>query len=320
VDRHGRRLATISPSVIMAGARYVSIARSDLAAVVYDALDGQAELKLNDTVVALDDDGARVRVDYASGQTEDVDLVVGADGLHSRVRELAFGRRDAYERFLGLVIAAFEVRGYRPRDEALAFMHAEVGFQAVRISLRDDVTLVLLSVRHDPERHGPVPIEPAAQRALLRDRLADGGWEVPAMLERMDHAETFYFDSVSQIRMPSWTRGRVALVGDAAACPSFLAGQGSALAMVEAYTLGVELARAGDHREAFDRYEARLASFLRAKQDAALHLGSAFAPGNRGQLLVRNAVMKLMEVPRVADLVMGRSFRDAVHLPAVPAA
>ena len=117
--------------------------------------------------------------------------------------------------------------------------------------------------------------------------------------------------------MPSWTRGRVALVGDAAACPSFLAGQGSALAMVESYTLAAELARADDHREAFARYEERLAPFLRSKQDAATGLGVAFAPKSRLQLLLRNTVMKLMGLPKVADLAMGRSFRDAVELPDV---
>jgi 2-polyprenyl-6-methoxyphenol hydroxylase-like FAD-dependent oxidoreductase len=136
----------------------------------------------------------------------------------------------------------------------------------------------------------------------------------------MPQAPTFYFDAVSQIRMPSWTRGRVALMGDAAACPSFLAGQGSALAMVEAYTLAAELSRCGDHREAFARYENRLGPFLRSKQDAATGLGAAFAPKSRLQLLLRNTVMRLMGLPKVADLAMGKSFRDAVELPTITAA
>jgi 2-polyprenyl-6-methoxyphenol hydroxylase-like FAD-dependent oxidoreductase len=185
------------------------------------------------------------------------------------------------------------------------------------LSLRDDRTLFLLSVRYD----GVVPVEDrAAQEALLRRRLADAGWEVPAILERMRLADRFYFDSVSQIRMPSWARGRVALVGDAAACPSFLAGQGSALAMVEAYTLAAELADTRDYGEAFARYQRRLAPLLRVKQDAAVGLGPAFAPKNALQLLVRNVVMRAMAVPKVADLAMGRSFRDTVELPVFPVA
>jgi 2-polyprenyl-6-methoxyphenol hydroxylase-like FAD-dependent oxidoreductase len=295
----------------------VSIARSDLATVIYDALDGAAELILDDTVDALVDDGDRVRVRFESGRARDFDLVVGADGLHSQVRKLAFGPDEPFEKYLGIVIAAFETEGYRPRDELIAMMHAEVGFQAVRLSLRDDVTLFLLTVRHD----GTVPTDDrAAQQALLRASLAATGWETPAILDLMPQAKTFYFDSVSQIRMPSWTRGRVALVGDAAACPSLLAGQGSALAMVEAYTLAAELTRCGDHREALARYEQRLAPLLRSKQDAAVGLALAFAPKSKLQLVIRNTVMRLMGLPKVADIAMGKSFRDAVELPTFAAA
>lgn len=256
VDRHGRRIASLRPSAIMGSTEhYVSIRRSDLAAVIYEALDGAEELILDNTIESLTDDGERVRCAFEGGSVRDFDVVVGADGLHSRVRRLVFGPDEAFEKYLGIVVAAFEVEGYRPRDELVAMMHADVGFQALRLSLRDDVTLLLLSVRHD----GPVPInDRMAQEALLRARLSGAGWEVPTLLDQMARAETFYFDSVSQVRMPSWTRGRVGLVGDAAACPSFLAGQGSALAMVESYVLAAELARCGDHREAFARYEQRL--------------------------------------------------------------
>lgn len=316
VDRHGRRVASLVPAAMLGASqrqRYVSIARSDLAAVIYDALGGAAELILDDTVDALVDDGDRVRVTFESGQARDFDLVVGADGLHSRVRRLAFGPDELFEKYLGIVVSAFELEGYRPRDELIAMMHAGVGFQALRLSLRDDVTLFLVTVLHG----GKVPEDDRdAQQALLRARLAGQGWEVPAMLDLMPQVQEFYFDSVSQIRMPSWTLGRVALVGDAAACPSFLAGQGSALAMVEAYTLAAELARSSGHREAFARYEERLAPLLRSKQDAAAGLGIAFAPKSRLQLLERNTVMRLMGLPKVANLVMGKSFRDAVELPA----
>ncbi|MDJ0356315.1 FAD-binding domain [Paenarthrobacter sp. PH39-S1] len=315
VNREGRRVASFKPEVIMESVeRYLSLARSDLSAVIYEALGGAAELILGDTVQDLTDDGDRVRVTFESGSTRDFDLVIGADGLHSRVRRLAFGPDEGFERYLGMVVAAFEADRYPERDELVAMMYADVGFQAVRLSLRDDVTLFLVSLRHD----GDVPTGRAAQESLLRAKLGQKGWEVPAMLELMSQARDFYFDAVSQIRMPSWTTGRVALVGDAGACPSFLAGQGSALAMVEAYTLATELATAGDHREAFARYQARLAPLLQSKQDAAVGLGLAFAPKNRLQLFERNTVMRLMGLPKVADIVMGRSFHDAVELPPFP--
>ncbi|GAA2863782.1 FAD-binding domain [Pseudonocardia halophobica] len=319
VDRHGRRVASFAAEAVVGlGDRYVTIARSDLASATFSALDGCVETMFGDTVAAIDDDGGAVHVRFESGTRRDFDLVVGADGLHSRVRELAFGAQERFERYLGIVVAVFDVAGYRPRDELTAVMHADVGFQLLRVSLRDDITMFCISLR---EEGGASLDSPREQQALLHRRLAGAGWETPAVLDAMRSARTFYFDRVSQIRMPSWTRGRVALVGDAAACPSFLAGQGSALAMIEAYVLAAELAQAdGDHIRAFARYHERLGPMLRSKQDAARGLCSAFAPRTRAALVVRNTAMRLMGLPYVPNLVMGRSLRDGVELPALPAA
>ena len=315
VDRSGRKVASFDPArIIESNQRYLSIPRADLATVIYSALDGKAELLLDDTVRELVDDGARVRVTFESGSVRDFDLVVGADGLHSRVRKLAFGPDKQYENYLGIVIAAFDAEQYPIRDELVAMMHAEVGFQAIRLSFRDDATLFLFTLQYD----GAIPTERAAQEALLRAKLSDKGWEVPAMLDLMPSAKNFYFDSASQIQMSSWSTGRIALVGDAGAAPSFLAGQGSALAMIEAYTLAAELARTDDYGQAFARYEERLAPLIRSKQAAAQGLGLAFAPKNTFQLFVRNTILKMMRFSKVADIAMGRSFHDRVELPSFP--
>ena len=320
VGDDGQRITAFDPELFVrgTGGRYVSIARSELAAIIYDALGGRVETIFGDSVRALDDDGARVRVTFDSGRTRDFDLVIGAGGLHSRVRRLVFGPEERFEKYLGITVAAFELEGYRPRDELVAVMYTNVGYQVTRLSLRNDSTMFLFTFVDD----GSIAnYDTAAQQAALRARLAGAKWEVPAILERMGDTKTFYCDRVSQIRMPSWTRGRVALLGDAAACVSLLAGQGSALAMVEAYVLAAELAQArGNHVEAFARYEQRLTPFLQSKQKAAVRLAPAFAPRTGVQLFLRNSIMKLFNLPFVANLTMGNSLRDAIELPPAPAA
>jgi 2-polyprenyl-6-methoxyphenol hydroxylase-like FAD-dependent oxidoreductase len=162
--------------------------------------------------------------------------------------------------------------------------------------------------------------EVQAQKALLRRRFGSSGWECPQILDALDTTGDLYFDRVSQIRMDAarggWTRGRVALVGDAAFCVSLLAGQGSALAMVAAYLLAGELYRTGgNYAEAFARYRELFEPFILKKQTAALRFAGSFAPKSKLSLIFRNQVMKLLSIPWIADLAFGRDLADKIALP-----
>ncbi|MBA8888677.1 2-polyprenyl-6-methoxyphenol hydroxylase-like FAD-dependent oxidoreductase [Dokdonella fugitiva] len=151
---------------------------------------------------------------------------------------------------------------------------------------------------------------------MLTNVFADVGWECPAILDALQGVAEVYFDRVSQIRMPAWTKGRVALLGDAAACVSLLAGEGTGLAMTEAYVLAGELGRCGgDTAAAFARYEALLRPFLAAKQATAVRLASSFAPRTAIGVRVRDALTRLLRIPAVADYLIGRDLRDDIVLP-----
>jgi 2-polyprenyl-6-methoxyphenol hydroxylase-like FAD-dependent oxidoreductase len=164
-----------------------------------------------------------------------------------------------------------------------------------------------------------LPDGDAAKQDVVRAALASARGEVPGILARMPEARTFFSDKAEQIRLTQWSRGRVGLIGDAAAAPSLLAGQGSALAMIEAYVLAIELERAGgDHIRAFEATHRRLAKVVADKQDAAVGLGVAFAPRNRFQLLLRTMLLRTMGLPLVGQIAMGRSLRDPIELPPPP--
>ncbi|HEY4536486.1 MAG TPA: FAD-binding domain [Enteractinococcus sp.] len=315
VSAGGWTLARVDPARMLGGTgdRYVSIARSELSAAIYDCLDDDVETVFGDTVIALDDDGQRVRVEFKHSARRDFDLVFGADGLHSKVRSLVFGSEADFENHVGLVVCALELEGYRPRNELIAVTQTTIGVQTMRSSLRHDATLVLFTFRDDRQ----IPLhDVAAQQEFLRTRLGNIGGEVPGILEQLPQAKTFYMDRASQIRMPDWSRGRVALLGDAAAAPSLLAGQGSPLAMVEAYVLAVKLRRRpNNHQQAFAAYQQQLQPMIQEKQNAALGLDIAFAPANRKQLFLRNATLRLMGLPVISKLLMGHSLRDPIELP-----
>jgi 2-polyprenyl-6-methoxyphenol hydroxylase-like FAD-dependent oxidoreductase len=316
VDRNGRKVSGF-PAAAFAravGSGFTSLRRGDLAAAIYAALGDTIEAIFGDTITRIEQTADDVQVTFEQHGPRAFDLVVGTDGLHSRVRELVFGPENQFERYLGIKVAAFEAAGYRPRDELVYMMYPQVGQEVSRFSMRNDKTMFLFTFA-DPDPASPVDL--AGQKALLRERFANGGWECPQILETLDAAPDLYFDRVSQIEMnDSWSNGRVTLVGDSAFCVSLLGGQGSALAMTAAYILAGELHRAeGRHGPAFAQYQRRFAPFVAMKQRAARRFAGTFAPKSAVSLFFRNKLFSLLSIGWIANLIAGHEFSDRIELP-----
>ena len=296
--------------------RYTAIARSDLAAEIYATVADDVETIFGDTITAIDNGPDAVGLTFDHAPEREVDLVIGADGLHSTVRGLTFAGPGTHERFLGCMVAACVVDGYRPRDELTYVTYNVPGRQAARFALRDDRTLFLFVGR--AEKPGDIG-DVDACRAWLRAEFGDAGWECPQILAAVERAQDVYFDAVSQIRLDRWSQGRAALVGDAAACPSLLAGEGTGLAMLEAYVLAGELhAAQGDHARAFAEYERRLHSFVEGKQDSALRMVGFFAAETKLGIWLRKLGLRAAQLPMVANLLVKNAFRDDFELPDYP--
>jgi 2-polyprenyl-6-methoxyphenol hydroxylase-like FAD-dependent oxidoreductase len=317
VDERGKRKGGLGRRAVrsMLGRRYLSILRSDLAKEIYGALAGEVRTIFGDTVTGLQQNEAGVLVEFRSGHRERFDLVFGAGGLHSPIRNLLFGAENRFEKFLGYYAASYAADGYPHRDPHVYVSYAVPGKQVTRYTLKDGRT-VFLFVFAAREKLSIPHANVQAQKQALRDEFAGVGWECPDMLNKLDKDTEIYFDAVSQIRMEKWSRNRSTLVGDACACPSLLAGQGSALAMVGAYVLAGELKLAdGDHRVAFANYERSLHPVIESKQLAAQKFAKSFAPKTQAGIFLRNQITRLMGIPFVADLAMGRMFKDSLSLP-----
>ncbi|MGA8886743.1 MAG: FAD-binding domain [Pseudolabrys sp.] len=315
VDDRGQRVTGFGTKVFreLTNGRYVTLGRSDLSRLLFEKAKDTTEVIFDDEIVGLQEQAECVRVQFKRSGERRFDLVIGADGLHSDVRSLAFGPQYQFEKQLGYVVAAFEVRGYRPRDEDVYLMYGQPGRMVGRFTLHNDRTLFLFVFAANS---GSLPATPDLQKTMLREKYGDGKWECPRILDELDRTHELYFDRVSLIRMERWSRGRVALVGDAAFCVSLLAGQGSALAMISAYVLAGELADAdGRHEKAFDKYEAFLRTYINTKQRGAERFAAVFAPKTRWGLWFRDQVIKTFAIPGLARLAVGRDIIDTLQLP-----
>jgi 2-polyprenyl-6-methoxyphenol hydroxylase-like FAD-dependent oxidoreductase len=316
VDRQGRTRGGYPSTVLqtLANGRIASLARADIAAAIHGLLDSRVETIFDDSIAAIEDDGLRARIGFERAPSREVDLVIGADGLHSQVRRIAFGPDSRFERPMGCHVASFEIAGYRPREDGLYVAHTAPGRYVARFPVRGDRTLIFMLLRD--EYLPGMPADDAGRRTALIDAFSDVGWECPAILSALELADDVYFDSISQIRMDAWTKGRVALVGDSAACPSLIAGEGAGFALAQAYVFAGELHRhEGDLDAALQRYQDRLQPYTLRKQRYAEGLVPSFVPKTELGIRARDLATLLMRLPVFPRLLMGRYFRDAMTLP-----
>ncbi|BDT94069.1 FAD-dependent oxidoreductase [Nocardia sputorum] len=257
----------------------IEILRGDLSRVLYDDTRDGVEYVFGDRIAELTQDADGVDVAFAGGDRRRFDLVVGADGLHSALRAMVFGPRERFVRHLGLVLAFYSVPNEFGLDRWL-IDYQESGRSAGLRPIRDaGQAMAMFSFPS-----GDFDVDDrdvAAQKRLLRERMAGMGWLTPRILAHLDDTPDFYLDQVAQVVMDRWSSGRVGLLGDAAFSSSPMSGAGTGLALVGAYLLAGELAAAGwDPEAGFAGYERRMRSFVEANQEIGrLHVRSREVPG-----------------------------------------
>ncbi|MFI8536283.1 FAD-dependent monooxygenase [Streptomyces aquilus] len=269
----------------------LEVRRGDLAAELYSITRDDVEFLFNDSIDTVDQTGGGVDVTFRSGRRRTFDVAVGADGMHSQTREAWFGPEERFHRYLGYGFAIFTMPNTLGLSRELMMWNTP-GKAAALYAVGETDELHAFLNFHWPKPPFAEVRGPGARRDLVARVFAGASWEVPRMVGAMRDAADVFCDTAAQIRMPRWTGGRVALVGDAAYAPSFLTGQGSSLALVGAYVLGRSLATHGNHTAAFAAYEQDLREYVAVNQALVDSGGARLFPVTAQALELRNSMLR----------------------------
>ncbi|HWD80903.1 MAG TPA: FAD-dependent monooxygenase [Kribbella sp.] len=310
VDASGRKLMRL-PAEFAGGE--LEVLRADLSRVLYEHSRQRATYRFGDSIAALREHADGVDVRFESGIEETYDLVIGADGMHSVVRRLAWPATQVVERHLDYYVAGWEVPNTHGITGDSLMYNVPGKLASVGADRRDPNLAQTLFVFKSPVlEYDRRDLD--QQKAIIADRFRGLGWLVPELLDALPAATELYFDSISRVRVDRWSTNRIVLLGDAGYGATFGA-LGTGTAVVGAYVLAGELALAGDDfRTAFDRYEATLRKAVSTTQDGS-RAGTFLAPATRFGITARN---KILDRPFFLNqmLKMARNMSELIELPA----
>ena len=247
----------------VSGTQELEILRGDLVSILYDCTKQNVAYRFGDSVTALEQHPDQVNVTFSSGKTETFQFVIAADGVRSSTRRLVFGQEPVFE-YLGLYTAYLTIPR-QPTDTNWWRWYTAIDRRILMLRPDNQGTMrASVAFLESDEVYEKRSL--AEQKSVLKSKLAGAGWEADRIINALDDTQDVYFDKIGQIKAPRWSVGRVAMIGDAAYCPSPLTGKGTTLAMVGAYLLAGELASHERYQDAFAAYEKRMRPYVKAVQ------------------------------------------------------
>ncbi|MDQ0474212.1 FAD-dependent monooxygenase [Labrys wisconsinensis] len=277
LDSEGRRVARVDIATLRSSIapKDMEVARGDLARILHEASAGDADYVFGESITALAQDETGVDVTFERSRPRRFDVVIGADGLHSIVRRLAFGADSEFVRHAGLYAATVSLPGSRDAAGEMFMLNAPGKLAALHPC--QGVPLAYF-IFWRPEIPGFDDTDLDQHKRILETTFAGIGWRVPEFLDAVRGARDMYFDSVARVDVANWGRGRIALLGDASSCVS-LFGDGSTLAIAGAHELAKALTESpADPQGAFSRYQAVHGKLVASKQKNLISTASRIVP------------------------------------------
>ncbi|WP_428327695.1 FAD-dependent monooxygenase [Mucilaginibacter sp.] len=266
----------------------IEIERDKFVRILLDKLNNEVEFIFNESVTALNETKDGIKVVFKSSPERTFDLVIGCDGIHSVVRRIWFGHENEYSHFLGAYSSITILNKLLIKQNTMQMYN--VPNKAIMLNAYNNKTDIIFCFNSEKEITYDYR-DTDQQRNIILEKFDGQSWRTAELLEELQHSKNFYFDKFCQIKMPSWTKGRVALVGDAAYCASPAAGMGASLAVSGAGALADALQKYnGDFELAFQAYNNNLRPFIEEVQaQAELNLKENFIPRTEEAITKRNS-------------------------------
>lgn len=292
LDAHGSPLPLALSQAEEEPEEEYEIERGVLLDMLYGEVRDHVEFLFADSILGLEESADEVAVTFASGRQRSFSLVLGCDGTHSAVRRMCFGEEPSFLVFLQCYFSLTIVHKLLIEEDTSQMLN--VAGKTVMLNAynsKTDIAFCFFSEKEiDYDRRNT-----DEQKRMIRENFEDGGWRTRELLDEMNRCEDFYFDKLCQVRMRSWTKGRVALVGDAGYCPSPAAGMGGSVAILGAAALADALGKhPEDLRAAFQIYDESFRPIVEAIQVNAVEFGlEMFLPRSEKAIQERNVRLSI---------------------------
>lgn len=283
--------------------KFMVLNRRDVVEALYLHVKDMSRICFDMTITSIQQSGGTAHVTFSNGTSDEYDLLIGADGIHSQVRRLVFGEETQFAKYMGYHFAIFIIPQLHAELQNGYNMYLEPGVQVSAYPIADQQWMIFVTLKND----NPSLPSSVTRGELIKRYLESMGWMCSDIADKITDDTYIFYDTITQIVNPHWSQGRVVLVGDAAHCPTLVSGQGASMAMAGSYFLSKALSEYNNINDALLAYDKYLRPHIDRIQEKARNFAPNFVPDKPWKIWLIQTIMKFSDAPFVKSLI-GKQF------------